>query len=794
MLSLEQKTVIAALLHDIGKIAERLGKGGNHAELTKEVLTEITKDKELAEIAYGHHHGRDLNTLDRVGKHLRSYAEIVCQADNVSSAAEREIVDKRVLEEWVSRRDRRRRPLLSILSTIDIGKGVTSDKYFYVRELTLHPYYLRPKTLNEAGVDYGFFDKLKKDLKVVFNSNMDFKRLLFTLFHILKKYTFFVPADTFDRMDGKIPIPDTSLYEHLRLTSMFSYTMLVNRNEFILVQGDISGLQNFLARISSKKALRFLKGRSFFLELANLAAALRICKDLRIPPTQILSATAGNFTILAPATEEIEEKLSKLAATLNKELVNLGLYIALAWVRKSYENAKDFERVIEEVEKDVEEKKMRKFAEIIESNYEEVLFPDKRQEKELTEVCDVCDSLIGKNEIEKIKIEEEELKVCKRCKEIYVLSQKLVNVARLVRESEKAGKKANIYIGVCEDGSGDVKIFGIGFKIDCLPENLVDADYILTVNDVDFLERNFIESGAGCGFRFFNVHVEDTSLDELADSSKGAKYIGILKMDGDDMGKVFGTGIKKWLARKLGKNENDLKELGRMTPSRYATLSSLLEIFFGFCVNEICRKGKFFTDEKFDKEPQVYVVFSGGDDMLILGPWNQIVELAIKIQEEFAIFTSNPNFTISAAITVVRKKFPVYRSYFATIESLEDAKSEYEDVGKSAVSIFGEKLRFDDMRKAKELKDYLLEQMESGKLSRSLLFALLNCLDSGGKYRKKWAAKYVIARFSEMYKNADLKKLDNAVDNAFNSGNFSDLLVSIRWVELLTREGVKDES
>ena len=773
-MSKDQKTIIAALLHDIGKIAERFGKRGNHAELTKKILEEF--DDELAEIAYGHHSSGKLNTLSKVRKELRKYAEIVCKADNVSAGIERESVSKSSLKEWASR-NRKERPILSILSTIDVGKGNSTEKYFYVRELSLEPYYLRPKSIEEAGVDYGFYYKLVEDLRRVFDSEMSFEKLLFTISNVLKRYTFFVPADTFEREDGTIPIPDTSLYEHLRLTSMFACTMLVNERKFLLVRGDVSGLQKFIAKISSKKALRFLKGRSFFLELLTLAAAFRICKELGIPPTQILSATAGNFTIIAPANDETKNKLLELSKELNRELLSYGLYIALAWIEKSYEEAKDFEKVISEVEEAVEVKKFRKYSELIPEDYDSVFFPDSGKI-----ACDVCDTLVDDEEIVELGEGEDKLNVCKRCKMMYDLSEKLIQVARIVEEAEKG--KAKVYVGLYEDGSGDVNIFGIGFKLENISENLTDADYVFTVNDVDFLEDIFLESGIGCGFRFFNVHVRDTSVDRLANASEGAKYLGILKMDGDDMGKIFREGVRNWWAKKLSVNPD---KIGKMTPARYATLSSLLEIFFGFCVNEICRRGSFFTKEKYSKDPQVYVVFSGGDDIFVLGPWDQIVDLAVKIGEEYAIFTANPNVTISAAVTVVRKKFPVYKSYFTTLESLEEAKTLE---GKSAISLFGEKLKFKALNEARELTNFLFKQISNKRLPRSIIFALLYCLNSNGKYRQKWRSKYVIARFMERYKDVDLRKLDKALDDAFASNNLSPLLVSLRWVELLTRSEV----
>ena len=770
-LNLKQKTILAALLHDIGKIWERCESKsrGKHTDYTKYILKDI--DEELAEIAYGHHRSSSLNTLKEVKEDLRGYAEIVCEADSISSGAEREKIGKEHLEEWTGR-DRRSRPMLSILTTIDVGKGDSSEMYMDVRDLTLKPYYLRPKSLAEAIVDYTFSDNFEDDLKKVFNklfkNSKDFNKLIFTLLHVLKKYLFFVPSDTYER-EGKIPIPDTSLYEHLRLSSMFACAMLENREKFVLIRGDISGLQRFISKISYKRALRFLKGRSFFLELLNLASALKICKELDIPPTQILSASAGNFTIIAPLNDKIE-KLPEIVRDMNTELLNYDLYLAVAWIEKKYKEAEDFEKIIDEIEEKVEEKKLKKYYEII-SDYDKIF-----ETVDGLETCEVCKSRV-KDVEEIVEGEEEKLKVCERCKKIYELSEKLVVIARMVEEAERAGKvKQKIYLGIYENGGGDIEIFGIGFKLDIDPNNLKDADYVYVVNDVDFLEDVFLENGVGCGFRFFNVHVRDTRIDDLAEVSTGAKYIGILKMDGDDMGKVFSEGIRNWWKKRGA-------DAGKITPSRYATLSSMLEIFFGYCVHEICRKGYFFTTTKYANNPSVYVIFSGGDDLFVLGPWDQIINLAIKIWEEYRIFTGhNPNLTVSASVTITRKKFPVYKSYFTTLDRLEQAKSLE---GKSAIYIFGQKIKFDRIEEIIKLKDSLYERIRKDELPRSIIFALLRSISVDPKYRRKWKAKYVIARYKERYGGLD--DIDDAIDVAFKSNDFSNLIVTLRWVELLSR-------
>ncbi len=815
-MKLEEKTVIAALLHDIGKVINRYKAKARksysqHAEETREFLRSF--DEELAEIAYGHHKGKDYDTLSKVEPKLRKYAEIICESDNLSAGLER--LEELKIKEKIASKNWFEQPMLSILSTIDIGKGKSEEMYFDVREITLEPYYLRPKTLKEAGVHYEFWEKLKNEIIRVLKANLSFDKLLFTISNVLKKYTFFVPADT--------TIPDTSLYEHMRLSAIFAYCMLENKDRFILIKGDISGIQDFIVTITSKKALRFLKGRSFYLELLNLASTFRIVKELGIPSLQILSCAAGNFTIIAPAKNEIIDKLKKVIKEINKEILNLGIYIAVEWEEFSFKDVKDFGNILKRVDEKLGEKKSKRYYELMEKENYEWLFRLEDYESELVE-CEICKREVRKEDLKEEKIdpeeEEEKIKVCKTCYEIYKISKSLINL--------KDG-----YIGVYWR-NGDIKILGIGFKITKNIKQLKDADYILKVNSTDFLNNELLKNNVGLGFRFFNTQAAETRIDELVKFAEGADYIGIMKMDGDDIGRIFSEGISIWWGKKIGficedcKNkffpetecpnceDKDIKQkqIGFVckscgkefieeikcpnckskkvkptrivtSPSRYATLSSLLEIFYGYCVERICKDGYFFTTTRPFSKSGIYVVYSGGDDFFVIGPWNQILDLSLKIKEELQKFTNNPNLTVSSGILVCKKKFPVYKSYQIVVESLESAKEKFKDKGKDAISIFNEKIRFEELDFAKEVKNMLIDAIERG-VSRAIIYSILRGMNHNAKFAKKWAIKYVIARFNERY--GELGWLDKFVDDVLmGKKSYSAFLVGLRWTELLTR-------
>jgi CRISPR-associated protein Csm1 len=148
-------------------------------------------------------------------------------------------------------------------------------------------------------------------------------------------------------------------------------------------------------------------------------------------------------------------------------------------------------------------------------------------------------------------------------------------------------------------------------------------------------------------------------FEEIAQLSEGAKYLGVLKMDVDYLGLLFGLGIDS------------------PTISRIATLSNNLDLFFGAYLNKICEE---LTQPENRVRSIFYIVYSGGDDLLIIGPWDKTIELASKIYQEFREYTSNnPNITLSGGIVFVKPHFPVQRFVQLVGEELEKAKCQQRD-------------------------------------------------------------------------------------------------------------------
>ncbi|MDP9486132.1 MAG: hypothetical protein M3Q49_10175, partial [Actinomycetota bacterium] len=136
-------------------------------------------------------------------------------------------------------------------------------------------------------------------------------------------------------------------------------------------------------------------------------------------------------------------------------------------------------------------------------------------------------------------------------------------------------------------------------------------------------------------------------FEHLADRSAGIPRLAVLRMDVDNLGEVFRTGLPRQMR----------------TFDRYAALSRAFTTFFKTVLPKICEGGYekglwLFSGEK---ERAASVVYSGGDDLFVVGAWSDVLELAVDIRRAFREFVcDNPSVTLSAGISLHRAGEPLY--------------------------------------------------------------------------------------------------------------------------------------
>ena len=222
----------------------------------------------------------------------------------------------------------------------------------------------------------------------------------------------------------------------------------------------------------------------------------------------------------------------------------------------------------------------------------------------------------------------------------------------------------------------------------------------------DFINPAIQGSNNIYGFEFFggNDFPADENgdlkyFDELA-GEDGFRRLGILRMDVDNLGNIFQTGIKTH----------------QSTFSRYAALSRNLDWFF---------KGYLNTLWENEFRETTYILYSGGDDLFIVGQWNDCIRFAERIKLQFKLFTcQNEHLSISGGIAIVPPKFPIKKAAEQSAEAEKAAKN-YNMYEKNAISFLDFAMGWEkEFPVVKEIKDELVGLLESQKLPKSFISKL----------------------------------------------------------------------
>jgi CRISPR-associated protein Csm1 len=218
----------------------------------------------------------------------------------------------------------------------------------------------------------------------------------------------------------------------------------------------------------------------------------------------------------------------------------------------------------------------------------------------------------------------------------------------------------------------------------------------------------------------------------------GRAMLALVKADVDRLGAVFSSGMGD-----------------RYSLARVAALSRLVDGFFtGFLPALIERSF-----------PDLYTVYAGGDDVLVIGPWYQAMRFALEMRRSFDEFSGhNPNLTLSAGIALFDPKTPVSRAAAEAEERLEKAKDDGRDrvhaimpVGSSAIGWGAFAAAFDEA-------DGLSAAIRAGASSTALLYRLLSMDDRRGRAERgdvacaDWRAKLGYTLWRSLPKGAEAQR------------------------------------
>lgn len=481
--------------------------------------------------------------------------------------------------------------------------------------------------------------------------------LLDTLF---KKHLWAIPAE---RGCGV----DVSLYDKMRTSAAIAVCLEQAGREskpFLLLAADFSGIQNYIftvARTSIKGVSKRLRARSFLVDVMIQSLAYQICEEMDVPYGNILMLTGGKFYLLLPNQRFVTDLLHDIQEKLEYHLFRRfygEISVNLAWVTFGDEGLINYSNTITELSRRLRLEKNQAFHTVLTDETE-------WQEDRLV----LLNDLSGKRGCPSCghRLMDSSQEVCRDCR----------------MQEELGGKLAAADCLWFSREGGEFQLWD-GCFLSFSQSTARGA--LIRVEQLNNWEISPHRTHLPLGVRLMANHLprgEDNmplNFSELAERSSGSKRLAVLKADVDNLGYLFADGMRD-ADRHYG------------TISRISTLSRLLEMFFSGYISHLLKT----------EYPMVYSVFSGGDDLFLIGPWDIMPGMALRIQQDFSAFSGgNPCATLSAALHIAAPKTNIALLAEQSEQELKRVKNSAPQVlypekqGRNGVSFLGELFSWED--------------------------------------------------------------------------------------------------
>ena len=202
------------------------------------------------------------------------------------------------------------------------------------------------------------------------------------------------------------------------------------------------------------------------------------------------------------------------------------------------------------------------------------------------------------------------------------------------------------------------------------------------------------------------------------------------------------------------------------------------------------------------------MVYSGGDDLFVIGAWDDVLEFAVDVQRVFRRFTGNPEMTISAGVVIQDPLFSLHHIAAEAGAAAKRAKSQGRD--RLTLSLFPDK-----QEPAQERQTYTWQEMETQvlpllqnflvlgtydpearrltlKLAQSLIYRLFGLIEewkSDGRLYLPHMA-YTLRRLQEAAQRSNTQGGWGSIQRRLMAPeNMAQLRTVLTWLELLCRSG-----
>ncbi|MCI8284803.1 MAG: type III-A CRISPR-associated protein Cas10/Csm1 [Firmicutes bacterium] len=656
--------IIGSLLHDIGKIIFRAGERKNHSESGYEYLKnelgfgESADTKTVLDCVLYHHSALIKNA--KIADDSMAYITYI--ADNIASAS-----DRREASEPEPGFDARL-PLESIFNHFKKN----NHKHYYAPAMLGRDESINYPSDEKKPFTQEQYDKIKLQMTDALKRGItwDF-HYINSLLEILESAAAYIPSST-----SKKEVADISLYDHSKLTAAISSCIYMylqstgehnykeclfknaeefyKRDAFLLFSADISGIQNFIYTVQGEGALKMLRAKSFYLEIFMENMIDELFEKIGVSRANLLYCGGGHMYALLPNTAETIEKINNMHRSVNKWLrgrFNISLYVSFGYEPCSKltlhnEPSGSYKALYSAVSKKISEDKSHRYSaeDIIELNSQKVISGERE--------CRICKA-IG-------PVDEDGLcTICASIKNFDILNKDFFTIV-----SEELAGSIPVMEGrwLVADSEKELRT-RIGNQ---------DSSFIRAFSKNAFYSGQDIASKLWVG----DYTISGASMNDFAKAAEGIDRVAVLRLDVDNLGQAFVAGF-----------DDEANDNRYVTLSRTATFSRQMSIFFKYHINHILKNPQhdnFANKNKSGEGRNVSIVYSGGDDVFLVGAWNDVIDAALDINDSFEKF-SRGSLTISGGIGLYSAGYPIH-VMADEVGKLEDFSKELE--GKNAVTLF----------------------------------------------------------------------------------------------------------
>lgn len=479
-----------------------------------------------------------------------------------------------------------------------------------------------------------------------------------------------------------------------------------------LLKGDISGIQEFIFNVQSDGAAKTLKAKSYYVQILGRLACKFVLGMLKT--AELFYEGGGVFFIKFEAVDDnqAELEIDKIRSILNENQRYEDLLIHLSYIDI---DGDDFWLKLREHSN---KEKLRFFANDI--HYFETY--TKQEEVEISQLPQIERWL---SKLSEIRSESNQFKA---------LTEIMV-------------KKKNIL----------VKLLGVEFDKDDanFRDSLVNKlpfwkDYIEKDNYEVYRKKNIDVYPDNHHLKDYNI-IDFDALGDFAAHRTGTGKIGILKLDVDNLGKLFGSAGYD-MAHKYSKVFSQF-----FTETIYKSLYETKK--FGLVGNS-----------KEHYKSNIYPIFAGGDDCFIIGGWDAVLCFAKGLHDLFgndsaikSIKLDNKPITFSAGIVLIDPTHPVRNFSELTENALSQAKSS----GKNKVSVFGLSFSWSEYKHILETSKLIADEMITNNINRSYLDKIRKSAKGFNALQNKDGIEFDRIYKLKYYLSKNDKNLGDIVENLF---------------------------